>query len=83
LDETSTEAPLINMDSDAAMWFWYVDGHFVGGNAGDAEVVANADAFIEALENGEDVIFTSDIKIDPAGMSNAKTPMIVGQSITN
>ena len=63
LDETSTEAPLINMDSDAAMWFWYVDGHFVGGNAGDAEFVANADALKEALANGEDVILGADVKV--------------------
>jgi len=34
-------------------------------------VVEDADGLIEALENGKDVIMTDDIKIDPAGMSNA------------
>ena len=34
-------------------------------------VVYTADELIEALENGEDVILGQDIKIDPAGMSNA------------
>ena len=32
---------------------------------------ASADDLVEALENGEDVYFTDDIKIEPAGMSNA------------
>ena len=36
-----------------------------------ATTVANADEFVGALENGEDVIMTSDIIIDPANMSNA------------
>ena len=38
-----------------------------------AELVSadTADALIEALENGKDVILTNDVKIDPAGMSNA------------
>ena len=34
-------------------------------------VVANADALVEALEDGEDVVFTNDLKINPANMSNA------------
>ena len=34
-------------------------------------LVSTADALVEALETDEDVVFTSDIKIDPAGMSNA------------
>ena len=34
-------------------------------------VAINADELIEALENGEDVILNDDVKIDPAGMSNA------------
>ena len=34
-------------------------------------VVETSDALIEALENGENVVFSEDIKIDPAGMSNA------------
>lgn len=33
--------------------------------------VGTADELIAALEKGEGVIFTADIKIDPAGMSNA------------
>jgi len=33
--------------------------------------VASADALVEALESGNSVVFTSDIKIDPANMSNA------------
>ena len=32
---------------------------------------ASADDLVEALENGENVYFTDDIKIEPAGMSNA------------
>ncbi len=32
---------------------------------------SSADALIEALEKGEDVLMNSDIKIDPANMSNA------------
>ena len=40
---------------------------------GDDEftLVSNADQLIEALEAGENVIFTDNIKIDPANMSNA------------
>lgn len=34
-------------------------------------VVSDADGLIEALEGGEDVVLTDDVKIDPAGMSNA------------
>ena len=34
-------------------------------------VVEDADGLIEALESDKDVIMTDDIKIDPAGMSNA------------
>ena len=33
--------------------------------------VTTADELIEALENGEDVLLLNDVKIDPAGMSNA------------
>ncbi len=33
--------------------------------------VATADQLVEALENGENVVLTNDVKIDPAGMSNA------------
>jgi hypothetical protein len=33
--------------------------------------VTTADMFIEKLENGESVTFLNDVKIDPAGMSNA------------
>jgi len=33
--------------------------------------VGNADELVEALENGYHVVFTDDIKIDPANMSNA------------
>uniref|UniRef100_UPI0040579AC0 pectate lyase-like adhesive domain-containing protein n=1 Tax=Alistipes sp. TaxID=1872444 RepID=UPI0040579AC0 len=38
---------------------------------GFGAVVTTPDAMVEALENGEDVIFYNDIKIDPATMSNA------------
>ncbi|MBE6576485.1 MAG: hypothetical protein E7654_09475 [Ruminococcaceae bacterium] len=34
-------------------------------------VVSNADELVKALENGEDVVLEDDVKIDPAGMSNA------------
>jgi hypothetical protein len=34
-------------------------------------LVDDADGLVEALENGKDVILTDDVKIDPAGMSNA------------
>ena len=34
-------------------------------------VVSDADGLIEALENGKDVVLTDDVKINPAGMSNA------------
>jgi len=34
-------------------------------------VVKNADGLIEGLEAGKDVILANDVKIDPAGMSNA------------
>ena len=34
-------------------------------------VVGNADALVWALENGKNVLFNNDIKIDPANMSNA------------
>ena len=40
--------------------------HFMG----LAEAAADADDLVEALENGENVVFTEDIKIDPAGMSS-------------
>ena len=41
--------------------------HFMG----LAEAAADADDLVEALENGDSVVFTEDIKIDPAGMSNS------------
>ena len=34
-------------------------------------LVSDADSLIEALEKGEDVAMVEDVKIDPAGMSNA------------
>lgn len=37
----------------------------------DSKTVSNADSLVEALENGENVLLTSDVKIDPASMSNA------------
>ena len=37
----------------------------------NAVVVDDADSLIEALENGQGAVFTDDVKIDPAGMSNA------------
>ena len=37
----------------------------------DTVLASDADGMIEALENGKDVVLTDDVKIDPAGMSNA------------
>ncbi|MBR2635973.1 MAG: hypothetical protein IKD34_02875, partial [Oscillospiraceae bacterium] len=34
-------------------------------------VVEDADGLVEALESGKDVVLNNDVKIDPAGMSNA------------
>ena len=34
-------------------------------------VVEDADGLVEALESGKDVVFNDDVKINPAGMSNA------------
>lgn len=34
-------------------------------------VIEDADGLVEALESGKDVVFNDDVKIDPAGMSNA------------
>lgn len=34
-------------------------------------IVKKADDLVEALENGKDVAFAGDVKIEPAGMSNA------------
>ena len=34
-------------------------------------LISNGDELVESLENGKDVLFTSDVKINPAGMSNA------------
>ncbi|MBQ8360093.1 MAG: hypothetical protein IJX37_09380 [Oscillospiraceae bacterium] len=39
--------------------------------AENTNVVSGADGLVEALESGKDVILTDDVKIDPAGMSNA------------
>lgn len=33
--------------------------------------ISNGDELVESLENGKDVLFTRDVKINPAGMSNA------------
>lgn len=38
---------------------------------GEVTAADTADALVGALESGENVVFTDDIKIDPAGMSNA------------
>ena len=45
---------------------WFSDEEFA-----IPAVVNDADGLIEALEGGKDVILTDDVKIDPAGMSNA------------
>ena len=37
----------------------------------EPEQAADADDLVEALEAGDDVVLTADVKIDPAGMSNA------------
>ena len=36
-----------------------------------AEQIDSADELVASLENGEDVVLTDDVKINPAGMSNA------------
>ena len=40
-------------------------------NTGKPTEAANADALVAALESGQDVVLTDDVKIEPAGMSNA------------
>ena len=40
-------------------------------NTGKPTEAANADALVAALESGQDVVLTDDVKINPAGMSNA------------
>ncbi len=54
---------------------YVVKGTDANANAQEGETatnfVASADALIEALGKGEDVLMNSDIKIDPANMSNA------------
>ena len=46
--------------------------HPWSGNAPSIPVVVDgANGLVEALENGKDVVLTDDVKIDPAGMSNA------------
>ena len=47
------------------------DQVFVDGVCFTPTSVATADALVEALENGESVLFEDDVKIEPAGMSNA------------
>ncbi|MBE6182163.1 MAG: hypothetical protein E7148_05670 [Rikenellaceae bacterium] len=37
----------------------------------DKVIVETSDGLVEALENGKDVVLTSDVNINPAGMSNA------------
>lgn len=49
-----------------------VDGNSVLNIDGEEmEVVSTPDALVESLENKKDVVLTDDVKIDPAGMSNA------------
>ena len=47
----------------------------IGGNATvelvGGKAVADADGLVATLENGENVLLENDVKIDPAGMSNA------------
>ena len=40
-------------------------------NTGKPTEAADADTLVAALENGQDVVLTKDVKIEPAGMSNA------------
>ncbi len=46
-----------------------VDGEVV--HVAGSQIVETADALVEALENGDGVYLTDDVKIEPAGMSNA------------
>ena len=48
--------------ANAAAWF---------GGTSIPVVVEDADGLVEALESGKDVVLNDDVKIDPAGMSNA------------
>ena len=49
----------------------------MGAEANNTDVIivnslaSNGDELVESLENGKDVLFTNDVKINPAGMSNA------------
>ena len=47
------------------------DNHPWAGGVKIPAVVEDADALVEALESGKDVVLNDDVKIDPAGMSNA------------
>ncbi|MBE6946741.1 MAG: hypothetical protein E7454_00590 [Ruminococcaceae bacterium] len=47
------------------------DNHPWAGGVKIPAVVEDADGLVEALESGKDVVLNDDVKIDPAGMSNA------------
>ena len=57
--------------ADAALDAAFGTNHPWDGGVKIPVVVSDADGLIEALEGGEDVVLTNDVKINPAGMSNA------------
>lgn len=56
---------------DAAAAFSALDAQLKVNVGAEVAYVDNADALIEALENGKFVVLTGDVKIEPANMSNA------------
>ena len=60
--QTALDTAFGKASEKAAEWF---------GDENIPVIVSSADELIAALENGEDVVLTDDVKIDPAGMSNA------------
>ena len=51
--------------------FGFTDAIYYSDSTLNEVVAGNADALVWALENGKDVLFNNDIKIEPAKMSNA------------
>ena len=60
--QTALDTAFGKASEKAAEWF---------GEEKIPTLVSTADELVAALENGKDVILTDDVKIDPAGMSNA------------
>ena len=57
--------------SKSLVRFGFTDAIYYSGTDMTEVVAGNANALVWALENGKDVLFNNDIKIDPANMSNA------------